>query len=148
MSRSVRLPVLTLCAALLLAGCGTEDPSSEAATAPSPVPSAAPSAVQTAVPAVPASPSPAADDAQLIAVTVADGEVTGDTGRVEVPLGRKVRLTVTSDVADEVHVHGVDLYADVSAGQASSVEFVADQPGVFEVELHDAGTVLTRLQVS
>lgn len=149
MPRSVHVPVLTLCAALMLAGCGTEDPSTAAATAPSsapsPVPSVSPSAVETAVPA---SPSPTADDAQLIAVTVADGEVTGDTGRVEVPLGGKVRLTVTSDVADEVHVHGVDLYADVSPGQASSVEFVADQPGVFEVELHDAGTVLTRLQVS
>jgi len=141
--------VLTLCVALVLGGCGTEDPSSAAATAPSSaparVPSASPSEVETAVPP---SPSPSPDDARVVAVTVTDGEVTGDTGRVEVPLGGTVRLTVTSDVADEVHVHGVDLYADVAPGQASTVEFVADQPGVFEVELHDAGTVLTRLQVS
>lgn len=144
-SRSVRVPVLTLGAALLLTGCGTEDPSTAAETVPSAVPSVSPRAVE---PAVPASPSPAADDAQLISVSVAGGEVTGDTGRVEVPLGAKVRLNVTSDVADEVHVHGVDRYVDVSPTQTSSVEFVADQPGVFEVELHDAGTVLTRLQVS
>lgn len=153
MSRSVRVAVLSLCAAPLLGGCGTEDPSTVAATEPSPAtaraPSAAPSVPSSAtLTAVPASPSAVADDVQLVAVTVADGAVTGDTGRVEVGLGATVRLSVTSDVADEVHVHGVDLYADVAPGQASSVEFVADQPGVFEVELHDAGTVLTRLQVS
>jgi hypothetical protein len=58
-----------------------------------------------------------------------------------------VRLTVTSDAADEVHVHGFDLTTALSPGQAAQLEFVADRAGIFEIELHDAGTVLTRLQV-
>lgn len=88
------------------------------------------------------------DDAQVVGLTVARGQVTGDTGRVEVPLGTTVRLTVTSDVADEVHVHGFEATMRVSPGQASQLEFLADRPGVFEVELHHARRVLTRLQVS
>lgn len=83
----------------------------------------------------------------LVELAVADGQVSGDTGRVEVPLGATVRLRVTSDVADEVHVHGVDEYVDLVPGQVAEASFVADVPGVFEVELHDAGTLLTRLQV-
>jgi heme/copper-type cytochrome/quinol oxidase subunit 2 len=88
------------------------------------------------------------DDALIVSLTYAGGEVTGDIDRVEVPLGTNVRLTLTSDVVDEVHVHGYELTTAVPAGQAAQVEFLADQPGVFEVELHDARKVLTRLQVS
>lgn len=135
-------PALLLVAALVLTGCGTDDDGS--AASPS-VPPASP----TTSPG-PGEPEPATtpDDAQVVAVTVAGGEATGDTGRIEVPLGTTVRLTVTSDVADEIHVHGYDLTEAVSPGQATQLEFLADQAGVFEVELHDARLVLSRLQVS
>jgi hypothetical protein len=138
-------PALVLLAALTLTACaGTVQgaaTSSPRATSAAPTPSAA---------ATPSSPQPVVtpDDARTVSVTVAGGEVTGDTGRVEVPLGTRVRLSVTADVADEIHVHGFDLYQDVSPGQASQLEFVADRAGVYEVELHDARQVLTRLQIS
>ncbi|MCW2607889.1 MAG: uncharacterized protein JWO60_2582, partial [Frankiales bacterium] len=80
-------------------------------------------------------------------LTVVGGKVTGDTGRVRIGLGDRVRLTVTADVADEVHLHGYDLHADTAAGQAASLEFVADRPGIFEVELEESRLALTRLQV-
>jgi hypothetical protein len=50
-------------------------------------------------------------------------------------------------VADEVHVHGYDLTAALTPGQPTELTFAATIPGVFEVELHDAGTVLLTLQV-
>lgn len=97
----------------------------------------------------PATPStePAGPSARTISVTVRDGQATGDTGRVEVPLGTSVTLSVTSDVADEIHLHGYDQEVRIPAGGTGSVSFTADIPGVFEVELHESGLALLQLQV-
>ena len=84
----------------------------------------------------------------VIEVTYTDGGVKGADGRVAVDTGEQVRIEVTSDVADEVHLHGYDLTADVAAGTPAVIEFIADIPGIFEVELEDAGTLLFELQVS
>jgi plastocyanin len=84
---------------------------------------------------------------QRIEVQVSGGEVSGDTGRVPVAAGEHVTLVLTSDVADEVHVHGYDLEAEMSPGQPTEIAFDATIPGVFEVELHEAGTQLLSLQV-
>ena len=73
--------------------------------------------------------------------------MSGDTGRVPVAAGEHVTLVLTSDVADEVHVHGYDLEAELSPGQPTEIAFDATIPGVFEVELHEAGTQLLSLQV-
>jgi plastocyanin len=84
---------------------------------------------------------------QRIEVQVSGGQVSGDTGRVPVAAGDHVTLVLTSDVADEVHVHGYDLEAELSPGQPTEIAFDATIPGVFEVELHEAGTQLLSLQV-
>jgi hypothetical protein len=78
----------------------------------------------------------------------AGGEVIGGTQRVPVPLGATVTLVVTGDAADEVHVHGYDLYLDPTPGSAAMITFPADIPGVFEVETHGSGLVLAQLEVS
>jgi hypothetical protein len=82
-----------------------------------------------------------------VQVDVHAGQVDGPT-RSEVPLGEVVRLTVTSDAPDEVHVHGYDRRLDLQSGTPATVEFVADISGVFEVELHESGLPLTSLQGS
>jgi plastocyanin len=84
---------------------------------------------------------------QRIEVQVSGGQVSGDTGRVPVAAGEHVTLVLTSDVADEVHVHGYDLEAELSPGQPTEIGFDATIPGVFEVELHEARTQLLSLQV-
>jgi heme/copper-type cytochrome/quinol oxidase subunit 2 len=81
-----------------------------------------------------------------IVVRVEDGEVDGG-GRVEVRQGSPVRLTVEADVSDEVHVHGYDLRADVEPGRPATLEFVADIPGIFEVELEESHLHLLELEV-
>lgn len=81
-----------------------------------------------------------------IAVTVQDGEVSGDR-EVTVGLGTEVSLEVTSDTADRVHVHGYDLYEDVPAEGSATVEFTADIPGVFDIELEENHLLLVELTV-
>jgi plastocyanin len=139
-ARRLRRPLLTTALLAVLTGCaGTDAPTSPVAS------TAAGSSTTSA--ADPSSAAPASVAGQRIAVQVAGGQVSGDTGRVPVPVGDQVTLTVTSDVADEVHLHGYDLTAALTPGTPAELTFDATIPGVFEVELHEAGTVLLSLQV-
>jgi heme/copper-type cytochrome/quinol oxidase subunit 2 len=95
----------------------------------------------------PAASSSSTAAARTIDVTYANGTITGG-GRIPVKLGSPVTIQVTSDVADEVHVHGYDLMADVSPGTPATVTFEARIPGVFEVELEELGRQLLTLQVA
>lgn len=138
-----------LCA---LSGCATgEDVADDAsggkpsatATAPAPTASAGGSA-----PASGAARAPATAAGRTIAVSYAGGRVTGVHQRVEVPLGEAVVVRVTSDVTEEVHVHGYDRKGDVPAGGTVDIAFTADIPGVFEVELEELGKTLFQLRVA
>jgi heme/copper-type cytochrome/quinol oxidase subunit 2 len=121
---------------LAVGGCAGTDVSGSAAGSSA----SAPSGTTT--------PSPAADEGgRRIEVDLTAGQATGNTGRIPVGLGESVTLALTSDVADEVHVHGYDLTVELDPGQPAEVTFAATVPGVFEVELHEAGTVLLTLQV-
>lgn len=81
-----------------------------------------------------------------IAVSVEAGSVEGG-GRILVELNTEVRLIVAADVADEVHLHGYDIFVDVTPTTPATLEFVANIPGIFEVELESAGLVLLELVV-
>jgi hypothetical protein len=62
-------------------------------------------------------------------------------------VGNTVRITVTSDEHDELHVHGYDLEAELMPGEPGTIEFVANQTGLFEVEGHHSGLQLFQLVV-
>ena len=62
-------------------------------------------------------------------------------------LDSDVVVTVTSDVADEVHLHGYDLSADVAPGAPATIRFEANAPGRFEIELENAGVQIAELEV-
>lgn len=85
--------------------------------------------------------------AKTIAISITGGKVTPALGRVEITQGMTVRLLVTTDLTDQVHVHGYDMVAHLAAGRPSTLHWVADIPGVFDVETHRAGTLLVRLVV-
>ena len=82
-----------------------------------------------------------------ISVAVTDGTVRPKPRRVEVERDSQVRLLVTSDVDDELHVHGFDIEEPLEAGRTTTVELVADQSGIFEVETHESGLELVQLEV-
>ena len=88
------------------------------------------------------------EPAQTIAVEIVGGEPIGGHQRVEVDLNSEVALTVTSDLALEVHVHGYDILHSVLPGQPLHFSFTAKIPGVFEVELEGSGRLLLQLTVS
>ncbi|MBE3015845.1 hypothetical protein IL992_42785 [Microbispora sp. NEAU-D428] len=146
------LAALPLGAALLMAtsACGGSD-------AATPAQSAAPVSTEPAAPATtepaPAAPSesaaaaPAESAVKEITVTVAGRKVTPPPGRIEVTKGQTVRITVTSDAADEAHLHGYDKEAALQPGTPASIEFVADQTGLFEMETHESGLQLFQLVV-
>jgi heme/copper-type cytochrome/quinol oxidase subunit 2 len=84
---------------------------------------------------------------QTIRVQVAGNHVQTASRRVKVKLDSQVRLEVTADRAEEVHLHGYDRKVDVEPGKQATLEFTADTPGVFEVELEEKGLKLLELQV-
>lgn len=125
-----RFSALIAAAILVAAGACGSDPS------PSPEPE------QTAT----LEPTPT-KAATSIDVEVRDGEVVGGMERVKVPLDNEVRLSVRSDVADEVHVHGFDKKEDIPKGGGVLITFDADVPGVFVVELEQLGLHIVELEV-
>jgi FtsP/CotA-like multicopper oxidase with cupredoxin domain len=61
--------------------------------------------------------------------------------------GETVRFRVTSDVPEEVHVHGYDIAKDIAAGATVTVSFKADITGIFEIEYEHAGEQIGQLRV-
>lgn len=97
-------------------------------------------------------PAPSATTTQEPGAIRIDYVVTGGTpeggiARDSVARGRTVVIRVTADVADEVHLHGYDLTADVAPGAPATIRFTADAPGRFEVELEDSGIQVAELEV-
>jgi preprotein translocase subunit SecF len=80
-------------------------------------------------------------------ITIRDGEPVGGIQQLTVQLGEEVKVRVESDVAEELHVHGYDLTADVEAGEDAEIEFEATIAGRFEIELEDSGTPIAELEV-
>ena len=83
----------------------------------------------------------------VVEIRVEGGRVTR-VERFDAPLDGAVRIVVTADVADEIHVHGYDLHADVTPDREAVVEFDATIPGIFEIELEAAGVLIGELQVA
>lgn len=121
---------------LVLTGCGA---SSSTSSSTGSAPEASVSAPVT---------SGAAAATVQLSVAIAGGTVTPAATNVAVPVGSPVELTVTSDVADVIHVHGYDLEQAVSPGAPVTFDFTADQTGTFEVETHESGLLLLKLVVS
>ena len=126
--RSARWWLVASVLAVALAACGGGDDQDQATAGPGTTAAAA--------------------GARTVQITVTGTKVETAERRVKVPLDGKVRLEVTADRADEVHLHGYDRKVDVEPGTPAVLELTADVPGVFEVELEEAGLKLVELQVS
>jgi hypothetical protein len=83
-----------------------------------------------------------------VTITVAKGQPDGGLKHITVKKGGTVDLAVTSDIADEVHVHGYDIEKPVKAGGTVKFHFKASMDGVFEVEIHKpTNTQIASLEV-
>jgi hypothetical protein len=140
-------PGLLLCC-LLLTGCGGGDDGGEQAASTTVTTVAATSTTE----APSTSGEPTTTTRAEFSGTVIEAKVTGSQvetaeRRVRVDRGTKVRIRVEADRNEEVHLHGYDLSRDVAPGKPAVLDFVADAPGIFEVELERAHLRLFEIQV-
>ena len=80
-------------------------------------------------------------------VTVVNGKPDGGVKTITYKKGDTVDLTVKSDTADEIHIHGYDLHKDVTKGGSVHFTFPASIDGKFVVELEAKGEQIASLQV-
>lgn len=80
-----------------------------------------------------------------VRIVVRGGEPVGGVRNATVSKGRQVVLIVSSDVADEVHLHGYNLKRDVAPGAPARLPFRATINGTVEVELEQRGLPLARI---
>ena len=139
----VRWLVVGMVAGCLVAGCGGDDGDQEAAATTV----ATTSTTTGASTGSQATNTTAGFSGVLIEATVTGDKVETASRRVRIDRGQKVRIRVQADRAEEVHLHGYDLSADVAPGRPAVIDFTADAPGVFEVELEQALLNLFELQV-
>ena len=88
------------------------------------------------------------DTPRIVSIVVTDGELTGDTGVVQIRRNAPVRLVVISDRTETLRVQGYDLEALATAEVPVQLEFIADQAGDFRVVLDGSDQTLTTLRVA
>jgi uncharacterized cupredoxin-like copper-binding protein len=124
-SRTKRIEILSVaavtCGALMLGGCGKSDDND--------------------------SDHHATDHHQTVSFVITDGHKTSGPDTIDAKAGEMVMLEVTSNAADELHVHGYDKELELEPGVAAHLDFTADIPGTFEVELHSNDAAIASLQV-
>jgi hypothetical protein len=81
-------------------------------------------------------------------VTVKNGKPVGGVQDLEFGKGQTIQFAVTSDVADEVHVHGYDIAKDVAPRKPVKFKFKGDIDGEFEVELENRKEQIASLRVN
>ena len=82
-----------------------------------------------------------------VTIQVRDAKPVGGVQDVIVAKGGTIDLTVDSDTADEIHLHGYDRRADVPAGGTARLRVPATIEGRFEVELEAKGEQLAEVTV-
>jgi hypothetical protein len=91
---------------------------------------------------------PQADAGDVPTIVVRDGEPVDGIAELEYSAGEEIRFRVTSDAAEEIHVHGYDLAKDVPAGGTVEFAFPADLEGIYEAELEQLGVQIAELRVN
>jgi hypothetical protein len=85
---------------------------------------------------------------QIPVIRTRDGRPVGGVRTIDADQGERLRFRVTSNVAEEVHVHGFDVTRDIGPGKPASFNLEASFTGRFEVELHGSGEQIATLEVN
>jgi len=89
---------------------------------------------------------------EVTRIRLQGGEVAGGVKEIEVAKGDTVRIVISSDAPDELHLHGYDIEREAAPGQPARFRFKANAEGEFVLESHvaeDAGhePIVARLLV-
>jgi FtsP/CotA-like multicopper oxidase with cupredoxin domain len=71
-------------------------------------------------------------------ISVKGGVVVGDAKTIRVAKNDTVRIVVSSDAPDQIHLHGYDIEKEAKPGQPARFQFKADREGAFVLESHAA----------
>jgi Multicopper oxidase len=134
--------VVVAVAAFVIAQSGGDDNGDNTST---PATGGSGNATQTTDSSEPAQP-------QAFRINVKGGVVDGDTQTFTVKKNDRVRIVVTSDAPDQIHLHGYDIEKEATPGQPARFDFKANVEGAFIIESHaaeDAGNepLIARLHV-
>ncbi len=75
------------------------------------------------------------------------GKLASGDPTVKAREGDEVTLKITTDAADELHVHGYDVHGHLKAGETATIRIQATRSGRFPFELHKARLELGTLEV-
>ncbi|QEC49966.1 hypothetical protein FSW04_21955 [Baekduia soli] len=140
------LAVVALVVAFVVAR-GSDDSSPATATAPEvAVARPAPATTGATIPAATTQTAPKAP--AIPVVQVVDARPKGGVKRLSFTRGDTIRFRVRSDTADEIHVHGYDVHADVGQGGSASFTIPGRIEGRFVVELEGHATQIAELEVT
>jgi hypothetical protein len=81
-------------------------------------------------------------------IVVRHGEPEGGVQELEYSAGEQIRFRVSSDEAEEIHVHGYDLSQEVPANGTVEFDFPAELEGIYEAELEEQGVQIIELRVN
>jgi len=87
-------------------------------------------------------------EGEVPTVVVRDGEPVGGVQTLEFDAGDEIRFQVSSDAAEEIHVHGYDVSKEVPAGGTIEFDFPADLEGIYEAELEQLGVQIAELRIN
>jgi len=136
--------VAALVGGLALASCGGDDSeSADATTTESVSVDITTETTKSETTTTEATTEPEPEGPTVVRVTVVDGAPKGGIVREKVSRGDRVALVVTSDVADEIHLHGYDIEAKLVPQAAVELRFSARAAGRFPLEIHGPGTERT-----
>ena len=83
-----------------------------------------------------------------IDIAIKDGKVTPQGKRVNVKVGQKITLHITTDVGEEVHVHSEPEHEyELAAGDDVNESFTLKVPGQVAVEAHGLDVTILQLVV-
>jgi hypothetical protein len=146
-SKTLFLLLATALAALSLAACGggDDDTTSAAAETTATAPSGDTGGDETTAPS-----TNTADNTleKVPTIIVKNGEPVGGVQELEFDSGEQIRFKVSSDAAEEIHVHGYDIAKEVPAGGSVEFDFPAEIEGIFEAELEGLGVQIAELRVN
>ena len=135
----ILLVVAATVASMALVGCGSND--SESASTDTTTTATTTTTTDTTTTTT------EAEKPTEVKVVVVNGSPQGGIVRQTVNKDDQVVLVVTSDVADEIHLHGYDKARDVAAGGTIRLPFKATIPGRFEAELESRGVQIAEITV-
>ena len=136
--------VVVVVVAFIVINPGGDDNKTSATSTPT---TAAQPADTTSTPAETTS-TPAADaNAVDATVKVVDAKPDGGIETINAKKGQTLHLTVDSDTADEIHVHGYDVKKDVEAGGSVTFDIPLKIDGIFVIELESHGEQIAKLVV-